>query len=245
MELTELQKHGEYLEKVLRLPTSPLAVKMLETETDIPQGAIRPKRDRGYHLAQCQTFGLSRRDKDVIAMLKEDNWCPGPLMTYGLVKMDDRPGSPPRNFDSFEYGKYIGILTGPLATTNYVPDLVLIYSNPVQLRSMLWSMRESEQPFVDTGLFSWSCYNSIVKPMLSGNCFVVLPDPGEYERALGTADEMMFSIPLARFGTFMEDFVKAQDGHFAHANITPAIRPDFPLPDIYRESFKRWGLDTD
>jgi len=28
---------------------------------------------------------MSRRERETIAMLKEDNWCPGPLMAYGLV----------------------------------------------------------------------------------------------------------------------------------------------------------------
>jgi uncharacterized protein (DUF169 family) len=245
MEIKNFNKHGEYLERVLRLKTSPLAVKMLEKESDIPEGAVRPKRDRGYHLAQCQTFGLSRRNKDMIAMLKEDNWCPGPLMTYGLVDTDETASGRPKTYDSFEFGRYVGILTAPLATAAYIPDLVLVYSNTAQLRSMLWAMSEPEQKETETALFSWSCYNSIVKPMLTGKYWVVLPDPGEYERALGTDDEMMFSIPAARFEKFMEDFTKAQDGHFSHANIQPAIWPNFPQPDIYQNVFKQWGLDTE
>lgn len=239
--VTDLNNHADYLERTLKLKTSPLAVKMLETEEEIPEVAVRPKRDRGYHLAQCQAFALSRRNHDTLVMLKEDHWCPGALMTYGLVKLEDNGK---RNFDSFPYGKYIGILTAPLGTAMFQPDLVLIYSTPVQLRSMVWSMRESEQPFLDTAVFSWSCYNAIVKPMLSGKYYIVLPDPGEYERALGTEDEMMFSIPISRFATFMEDFKKGQEGHFSHENIKPAIYPDFPQPDIYKNVFKSWGLDA-
>jgi len=40
----EYNNLGEELEKLLILRTSPLAIKMLETEADIPEGAIRPKR---------------------------------------------------------------------------------------------------------------------------------------------------------------------------------------------------------
>jgi len=72
-EISEYNKWGEDLERILRLRTSPVAVKMLEKESDIPGGAVRPKKQRGYHLAQCQAFGLTRREKDIIAMLKEDN----------------------------------------------------------------------------------------------------------------------------------------------------------------------------
>jgi len=85
----EYNSYGEEIKKTLLLRTSPLAVKMLEKESDIPKEAIRPKRDGGYHLAQCQVFALSRRQGATIAMLKEDQWCWAPLIGYGLVEMPD------------------------------------------------------------------------------------------------------------------------------------------------------------
>jgi uncharacterized protein (DUF169 family) len=81
----EFNKYGEELENALILRTSPIAVKMLEKESDIPKEAIRPKKDRKYHIAQCQAFALSRREGTTVAMLKEDHWCPA-SMAYGLVK---------------------------------------------------------------------------------------------------------------------------------------------------------------
>jgi len=84
--ISEFNKYGETLEKLLLLRTSPIAVKMLEKESDIPKGAIRPKKDRKYHLAQCQAFGMSRREGTTVAMLKEDNWCPTAVIAYGLEK---------------------------------------------------------------------------------------------------------------------------------------------------------------
>ena len=83
--LNEFNNFGEELEKLLLLRTSPIAIKFLEKEEDIPEGAIRPKRDQGVHLAQCQAFALSRRKRQTVAMLKEDNWCWAPLIGYGLV----------------------------------------------------------------------------------------------------------------------------------------------------------------
>ena len=83
--LSDLNHYGEEIENRMILRTSPVAVKMLRTESDIPEGAIRPKRDRGQHLAQCQAFSLSRKQGTTVAMLKDDNWCWGPLFAYGLV----------------------------------------------------------------------------------------------------------------------------------------------------------------
>jgi len=87
--LDELRRAGEALEKTLLLRTLPLAVKLLENEDDIPEGAMRPKKDRGVHLAQCQAFAMSRREGATVAVLKEDNWCWAPLIGYGLVEPPD------------------------------------------------------------------------------------------------------------------------------------------------------------
>ena len=89
--LGEFNKYGEELERIIRLRTSPLAVKMLEKEADIPEGAVRPWQDRQQHIAQCQAFALSRRQKETIAMLEEDNWCFAPIIAYG---MEDKPDDP-------------------------------------------------------------------------------------------------------------------------------------------------------
>ena len=62
MRLSDFHAYGEELEKRLRLQTFPLAVKLLEKEGDIPEGAIRPMKDFGYHLALCQGFARSRRE---------------------------------------------------------------------------------------------------------------------------------------------------------------------------------------
>jgi uncharacterized protein (DUF169 family) len=93
----EYNNYGEELEKLLMLRTSPIAVKMLEKEEDIPEGAVRPMKDYGYHIAQCQAFAMSRRGrKATIAMLKEDNWCP-PVSAYGLAE-------PREEIAGFPYG---------------------------------------------------------------------------------------------------------------------------------------------
>jgi uncharacterized protein (DUF169 family) len=49
--LDKFNLYGADLERLLLLRTSPIAVKLLKKEEDIPEGAIRPKKDRGVHLA--------------------------------------------------------------------------------------------------------------------------------------------------------------------------------------------------
>ena len=77
-----------------------------------------------------------------------------------------------------------------------------------------------------------------------GQPWVVLPDPGEYERGLGTEDEIMFSVPASRMENLIAGLKKGEKGYFAYRHHHPYVRPNFPRPDFYKQSFKSWGLDA-
>lgn len=257
----EFNSYGEELERLLLLRTSPIAVKMLEKEEEIPEGAIRPKRDRGYHLAQCQAFALTRRRGEMIAMLKEDNWCFAPLIGYGLVEpLDENTISPliyivenmeaakkvAKNFPRFEYGKYIGILSAPLKTANFEPDLALIYSNTAQLRTLLLAVKYKEGRLVDSQFDPIdSCVYSTVPVLLTGQYRITLPDPGDYQRALAGEDEIIFSVPKDKLGTIILGLRHFEEMNHGYTQHTMEMRPDFPRPEFYKDLFRMWGLDVE
>ena len=85
--LSDFNRCGEELEMRLLLRTSPIAIKMLEKEEDIPKGAMRPMKDLGVHLGLCQAFAKSRRERVTVAMVKEDNWCFIPVIALGLASL--------------------------------------------------------------------------------------------------------------------------------------------------------------
>ncbi|MBN2242847.1 MAG: DUF169 domain-containing protein [Acidobacteria bacterium] len=239
----EFNSYGEELERLLGLHTSPVAVKMLKSEAEIPEGAFRPKKDKNRHYAQCQVFSLSRRDRLTVAMLKDDNWCLGPLLAYGLAEPPKMPAAASQTqYKTFEYGRYIGILTGPLKTAAFEPDLVLIYSDTNQLRNMLLSLKEEERPGVRSNFFSISCAFAITNPILDNEYWINLPDPGEYARALTQPGEMMFSIPAPRLNGFVADLGKFY-GESMFANEQMVMESDFEQPDIYRKMFEAWGME--
>jgi uncharacterized protein (DUF169 family) len=242
--IKEFNRSGEELEKILLLRAHPVAVKMLEKEADIPAGALHPKRDRNYHLSQCQAFALSRREGTTVAMLKEDHWCPAALMAYGMVPLPPGP-NPTRMhpYEMFDYGKYIGVLTAPLKTASFKPDVVIIYSNTSQLRSLLLSLNHDEISQVDGRYFPPSCAHAVVTPMQTGRYWVVLPDPGEYQRELCDEGEMMFAVPAAKMTGLISDLTRFQDQGFAYRNHNMLMLPDFPRPDFYKKMFKEWGLE--
>jgi len=259
--LGEFNSYGEELERLLLLRSSPIAVKMLGKEEDIPEGAIRSKRDRGVHLAQCQAFAMSRRQGATVAMLKEDNWCWAPLIGYGLVKPLE--GYPvlhriyivenmeaakrvAKNFPRLEYGKYIGIVSAPLRAANFKPDLVLIYSNTAQLRSMLLAVKYKEG-FLVTSQFDPidSCVYSTVPVILNGQYRITLPDPGEYERAMAGEDEIIFSVPRDKLEELILGLRHFEEIKLGYTHFTMEMRPDFPRPEFYKELFRMWGLDVE
>jgi uncharacterized protein (DUF169 family) len=248
--LKEFNIYGEDLERFMLLRTSPIAVKMLQKETDIPEGAIRPKKDRGYHLAQCQVFSMSRRQGATIAMLKEDNWCWGPLMAYGLV--DPRIAenyneikNDVKKMPLLEYGKYIGLVSAPLKTANYEPDIVLIYSNTAQLRSMLHALSFKGEGLVTSPFYPIaSCAFSVVPP-LSGQYCITLPDPGEHGRAMAGEDEIIFSVPRDKVEGLVSQlkyFDEIKLGYRYHSFLE--MRPDFPRPEFYKRLYRECGLDA-
>jgi uncharacterized protein (DUF169 family) len=240
--LSEINSYGEDLEKFLMLRTSPVAVKMLEKESDIPDGAVRPYKDRGYHISQCQAFALSRREKTTVAMLKEDNWCPAPLIAYGLVERTNDRIQQNQTYDRFPYGKYVGIVTAPLKHSNFQPDVVIIYSNTAQLRSLILSMNNEETSQINSCYTPPSCSYSVVNVMKTGKHWVVLPDPGEYQRALGTEDEMMFAVPAEKMQTLIAGLRESEKRSFAYRNHYPLMQHDFSRPNFYIEMFKSWGM---
>ena len=242
--LSEFNKYGEELELSLLLRTSPIAVKMLEKEADIPKGAFRPKRDGGYHIAQCQAFSLSRREGKTVAMLKEDHWCPTALMAYGMVNKPDSMAKRGESYLSFETGKYMGIVTAPLKSAAFMPDVVLVYSNPAQLRGMLLTMMSDGESQVSGHFFLPSCGHCVVDPMKTGKYCVVLPDPGEYQRALTLEEEMIFAVPQEKLPKLMAG-LKRGGRLYSHRDQHMSMLPDFEQPQFYKDLFKGWGLGSE
>ncbi len=246
--VAEFNEYGNLLEQHLGLRTSPLAVKMLESEEDIPENAYRPRRDDGIHYAQCQAFALSRRDGRTVAMLKEDNWCPAPITAFGLDERPERPDMVPgqaMGYYHFEPGRYIGILTAPLKNATYLPDLVLMYPSTNQLRSLLMAFGPEESENIQSRFFAPSCTYAVVNPMLDGKYWIVLPDPGETARAVSDDGEMMISIPAAKMDSLMTRIKEMRSRMGAYRMDGKLMQHDFAQPPHYIKAFEMWGMEHD
>jgi uncharacterized protein (DUF169 family) len=216
---------------------------MVEKEKDIPKGAKRPLKDLGHNIAMCQAFALSRRQRETIIMLEEDHRCFAPVIGYGH---EDKPADPELqafvSFPRFPRGKYIGIVSAPLRSANFVPDLIIIYSNTTQLRNMLNPLSFGKiTKEVDYFLFPPACVYQVVPVMESGRYMVTLPDPGDYMRALAAEDEIILSVPAARMEEFMTGIRRSMEGEYSYERTGMYMRYDFPQPPFYQMLFKRWA----
>jgi uncharacterized protein (DUF169 family) len=257
---TAFDTYGADLEKMLSLRTYPLAIRMLRSESEIPAGAVRPKKDNGQHYAVCQVFSLARRQGMTVAMFLEDHWCFEPVISYGLVDppqdyldgftnsffMADKGAAArhARDMTRLPVGQYPGMVVGPLKSANFDPDLTMIYCNPAQLRHLLLALRYVNGTQVTSTLDPiGSCVHSIIPSLLYGECKVTVPDPGDFERAGAQEDEMVLTVPTTRLKELMDGVYHFEESGMGFRRFSVSVHPDFQQPPFYQEYFKRWGLD--
>lgn len=249
------------LERLMSLQTFPIGIKFLNGEAEIPQGAIRPKKDRGEHYAMCQVFAVARRQGMTLAMFLEDHWCFEPIISYGLVEppkdylegftnsffIADKEAAAKhaREMTRIPFRKYAGMVVGPLKTAKFLPDLAMIYSNTAQLRHLLLSLRYMNGTQVTSTLDPiGSCVHSVVPSLLSGECYVTVPDPGDYERAMAQEDEMILTVPARRMKELMEGIYHFEKSNMGFRRFSYTVKADFQQPQFYQDYFKKWGLDA-
>jgi len=257
---TDYSTYGADLEQMLILRTHPIAMKMLTSEDEVPEGAIRPKRDKGEHYAVCQAFSLARRQGLTIAMFLEDHWCFEPIISYGLVEPpeDYLEGSTnsffiadkeaaakhAREMTRLPFGRYPGMVMGPLSKAGFEPDLVMIYCTPAQLRHLLLALRYQNGTQVTSTLDPiGSCVHSVVPPLTTGECAVAVPDPGDFERAGAAEEELVFTVPKPRLRELMEGIYHFEKIGRGFREFNLSLHADFLQPPFYQEYFKLWGLD--
>lgn len=221
MKMDYLQGCGEELTRRLCLRTFPLAVKLLQKESDIPKNAMRPLRDLGYHIELCQGYATSRREGTLIAMLLDDMWCMEPVIGYGIAKppqaflkghnrfpQDVETLEAGKNyaadFPHLPTGKYIGIMSAPLKTTSFMPDVVMLYADSEQLSLLLLAREYKVGHDLKCSLSSHAaCVYSVVPAIQTGECQIAIPCRGDRYSAIAADDEIVFTVPIGKLEDLM------------------------------------------
>jgi len=251
------RKYAEEIERHVRPTTYPFAVRMLRSMDEVPEGAKRPKRDFGKCLSACQGFTLARRYGMSIAMLKEDMWCPEPVIGFGLAETPQYfleghnryPGSVEnlkaganwaQEFPRLEVGQYIGVVVAPLSIANFEPDVVVIYCNSAQLLRLLLATAYKDGRDVTSRLSGHAaCVYAVVPAMQTGKCYVSVPCRGDRNRAGAQDDEIIFTVPRARLDDLVLGLGKEGTGSVP---TTPMMVPEHKLTPSYAEMARLMGM---
>jgi len=256
-ELNVLHEYGKELERRVRLQSFPLAVKLLETQADIPERAERPLRDIGYHIEVCQGYALSRKEGKTLAMFKEDMWCFEPIVGYGWVKppeyflegynrfpQDVKDLQAGKNyaadFPRLEVGRYTGVVSAPLTTAAFVPDLVMLYCNSAQLSLLLLAREYKDGHDLMCHLSSHAaCVYSVVSALKTGRCHVAIPCRGDRYHALAGDNEIILTVPTQKLGDLMDGLRYLEHSGFGNRlPRSPRMMPEPQLPESYMKILK-------
>jgi len=256
------EHHSVELRDMLLLRYEPIAFKLIENENDVPACAIHPIKDLGKHMCLCQAYAMTRRDRKTIYMDKTSEWCWCPLVSFGLVECSEgskqfemissRLGIKDQseankffsNFPKLEFGKYRGIVTAPLNVCDFEPDIVLIYCNNAQLRSLLFAVKSLTGKIVNTQMDAIdSCVYSTIPTLKTREFRVTLPDLGEYERAMADEDEIILTVPSEQMDGLITCLRTFDERNMGYRLLSKDMHLDFPRPPFYNELFDMWGLE--
>jgi uncharacterized protein (DUF169 family) len=254
--LNEFNKLGKIFENQIKPNTYPLAIKLLTSPDDIPEGAMRPLKDLGKCLSTCQAITLSRRFGETVAQLFEDMWCPEPVIGFGLAEppqyfFEGKTRYPDgvasleaganwaKEFPRLEVGKYIGIVIAPLTTAEFEPDVAVIYCDSAQLLRLLLGLAYEDGRDINTVLGGHSaCVYAVVPSLIKNECQASVPCRGDRGYA-GTQDyEMIFTIPKDKIARVAHGLEK---GGTANIPTRFSMTPEYRLSTSYAEIARQMG----
>lgn len=262
LNLEAIHACGADLERLFCLKTAPLAIRLIDRD-EVPADCVQPSKE-GKHYALCQALAFSRRTRNALAVFAEDHWCLWPVINFRLRALDEADkkyvGStyfirdPETSYRHFcEEYPYIaeekrkeGMAIAPLEKCSFVPDAVMIYCEPSQLRQLLMSSKWHSGNITGASFDTCDSCGAALLPVLNGErpYNVAIPDAGEYERSLCGENEMIFTLS----GEMLEPLtVSARElaaKGFGYKNLAYDIRPDYARPKFYNDMFEKWGLET-
>lgn len=260
--LEQNKKIQELMEKVVGLRYPAVAIKMIREDSEIPEEAVRPLKDMGYHIALCQAFAFARRQRKVIYMELEDHWCWNPIITYGMIDNEtakkgframhkimgtsmESADAYVDSFPSLPYGEFKGTLIAPLDQADFLPDVTMVYCKNDQLRVLLMAIDTQIHKMIESSFTPLdSCTYAVINAIQEENYRITLPDPGEYERALTPDDDIILSIPAQRQEEFLKGLeVQASRGQDRNS-FYMTMKEDFARPYFYNVIFEAWGMET-
>lgn len=247
-----LAKIDEAMSTYLRHQTYPLAIKMLNSEDEIPQDAKRPLSDYGTSFTLCQALALGRRDGLTIVLDKASQSCPIALVGLGFVRPEEylsgKYALAPMNQSSqariraakamprFQFGKYKYILISPITRASFDPDVIVFYGNGAQVMRMIQAaVFASGESLTSKSNGAGGCLLPIVEPIGEGKCKYTVPGNGERRLGLIADGELAFAMPRNRFEEVVGGLKLSHEGKQTYPISPGYLKLEYKLPPPYVE----------
>lgn len=232
----DVKQINEVLNTYIRPQTFPIALKLCQSDEDLPEKARRPMRDLGYPVTLCQATGLTRRFGWTMAVGKEDQCCMGGAQVMGFVAGGESDlAQEGKRFDPQKYKYHV---TASLDRANYEPDVIVIYGNSAQIMRLVQAVRRGpEGPgnvnAVATG--SSDCGDIAARTLLSDECQFILPSGGD--RVFGSTQdhEVIFTIPKTMVEAVLKGLESTHKAGFRYPVLAdlrhrPSLPPNLEIP---------------
>ncbi len=244
----------------LKLPSLPVAVKMLRKGEEPPLPAKFPLRDFKKRMVLCQAWTIARRHEEVVCMKCEDMRCapsvlamgfrpPVPYFTEGHLcigrysKTLEAGARSEALVPLFPTGLYEAVLFAPLNRCTFDPDAIFLSGNSAQIMRLIHGALYHQGGRLTCSTDGrLSCADLIVTPIQTPGFYMVLPGHGSRRLAQAKDDEMAFTFTYSeeKAEQLREGLAKT---HEAGLRYPVRIHLDYEVvfPGQYDELFTMWG----
>jgi len=263
MDVKKINVLGKELENWLKMRGHPVAVKLLKNRKEVPKESVIPTRDWKHKYALCQTIARSQRNGDTIAMFKEDHWCFEPVVGLGLVEFPESfkkgshryPDSAKnleaaarwgKNIPRLPFGKYQGVLTAPVCSCTFMPDILIMHINGLMATMLMVIKNWMDGKDLNSQLSGHAaCVYAIVLTILSNECNFTLPCVGDRRHAFAQDDEIIFSMPINQLADFIEGINCLQKQKKWGLPVLVEMKEEYPLTPKYKIQGQNIGLNLE
>jgi uncharacterized protein (DUF169 family) len=263
----EYQHTGEIIKERLGLTYDVAATKYIKDISEIPEGFIRPLKDRGQKMTICMAMAEARREGRKMAITVDDNPCTPmsvaqgwtKVSTLALLKSQQMNQWQKNILSTFREGVkrlwlggwmaqtpfnrllgHKGVLFAPLSKTPFIPDTVVVNCDPIQMTHVIQSLgfEGKHVPRAVLTGFGESCYLAGLIPMKSKKPVFALPGQGDRLYGCSDKNDLIMGMPGPMI-FYLNTFLFKSGGD--DYNLKNLLENPEPLEDLDESSRRGWA----
>jgi uncharacterized protein (DUF169 family) len=148
-----------------------------------------------------------------------------------------------KNMPYLEYGLYQGIVSAPIHTCNFMPDVILMHVNGMMTSFLLIIRNWIDGKDLMCQLSGHAvCVYSIVPSMLKRECHIAIPCRGDRRYAFAQDDEILFSLIPEMLPEFIAGIHYLEEHHWG-IPFHQGYKEEYDLKPRYRDLGEKLEMD--